>query len=95
MAVFLSTAAAFAILAAAAPGEPARKPNVIVVLVDTLRADHLGCYGYKGPISPSVDAFSKSCVVFDRCITPAPWTKPAVASVFTSLYPAIHRVINP
>jgi arylsulfatase len=67
-------------------------PNVIIILVDTLRADHLGCYGFPGNPSPVIDKFAKSAVFFERCATPAPWTKPAVTSLFTGLYVETHHV---
>jgi len=66
--------------------------NVIVVLVDALRADHLGCYGYGRPVSPSLDAFAQEGVRFERCYAQASWTSPSVASLLTSLYPSMHNV---
>lgn len=69
-------------------------PSVIVILVDTLRADYLGTYGFEGPISPHIDAFAQESVVFENCFSQAPWTKPSVTSLFTSLQPAVHRVYS-
>jgi len=69
-------------------------PSVVLVLIDTLRPDYLGCYGFQGPVSPAVDRLASESVVFDRCVAPAPWTKPSVASLFTSLYPVNHGVVN-
>src|SRR5437867_3328893 len=71
------------------------RPNFLVILVDTLRADYLGCYGFKGPISPNIDTLARGALVFDRCIAQAPWTKPSVASLFTSLHPFCHGVFDP
>lgn len=65
-------------------------PNVLVYLVDTLRADRLGLYGYDRPTSPRLDALARQSIVFDRAYANAPWTLPAVASVFTGLYPWTH-----
>jgi len=68
------------------------RPNIIIFLVDTLRADYLGCYGFKGRNSPNIDAFAKESFLFSNCVTQAPWTKPATASLFTSLHPQTHGV---
>ena len=73
-------------LPAAAPNSP----NIVVVVVDTLRADHLGLYGYNRPTSPNLDAISRQGVVFDNAISPAPWTLPAHASFLTGLLPHQH-----
>lgn len=63
---------------------------VIIIAVDTLRADHLGCYGYPRPTSPELDALAKESVLFTRCFTPSPLTTPAFASLLTSLPPHRH-----
>jgi arylsulfatase A-like enzyme len=78
--------------ATAAPG--AERPNVLLYLCDTLRADHLGCYGYGRPTSPEIDEFAKDATVFEDCRAVTSWTKPSVASMFTSLYPTIHGCIE-
>jgi len=70
------------------------RPNIIVILVDTLRADYLGAYGFEGDISPSLDALAEESVVFTHCVSQAPWTKPSVASLFTSMSPLTHRVTD-
>ena len=66
--------------------------NLIVLLVDTMRADHLGCYGYARPTSPSMDAFAASGTLFENAATPKPKTSPAVASLFTGTWPSTHLV---
>ena len=72
---------------------PARgRPNVILYLVDTLRADALGCYGSARPTSPVADAFAKDAVRYRDAITEAPWTRAAVATLFTGLPPRSHGV---
>jgi len=63
--------------------------SVIVIIIDTVRADHLGCYGYDRATSPHIDAFSGECVLFRNAITPAPWTTPAIAGMFTGQYPRV------
>jgi arylsulfatase A-like enzyme len=68
-----------------------RPPNVVVFLSDTLRADHLGCYGYGKNTSPAIDALAAESLVFEQCFAPAPWTKPSVASLFTGLLPHVHQ----
>ncbi len=62
--------------------------NVIFIVIDTLRADHLGCYGYAGNTSPHIDALSRESVVFKNAVAQAPWTPPSIASMLTGLYPA-------
>jgi arylsulfatase A-like enzyme len=69
-------------------------PSILFVLIDTLRYDYLGCDGFRGPISPAIDALAREAVVFSRCYAPAPWTKPSIASAFTSLHPTNHGVTN-
>jgi len=66
-----------------------RRPCVILIVVDTLRADHVSAYGYFRKTTPHIDALSGESVVFDHALSPAPWTTPAVASLFTSNEPAV------
>jgi arylsulfatase A-like enzyme len=63
--------------------------SVILIIIDTVRADHLGCYGHERATSPNIDAFSKECVLFRNAISPAPWTTPAIASMFTGQFPRV------
>jgi arylsulfatase A-like enzyme len=70
------------------------RPNVLVYLLDTVRADHLGCYGYGRSTSPSIDRLAEEGVVFENVIAQASWTKPSTASILTSLYPSRHGAIN-
>jgi arylsulfatase A-like enzyme len=69
------------------------RTNVVLILVDTLRADHLGTYGYSRPTSPNIDALSRQSVTFDHAMAQATWTKPSVASLFTSAFVHRHGVI--
>jgi arylsulfatase A-like enzyme len=71
-----------------------RPPDVVLVCVDTLRADYLGAYGFEGDVSPNLDAITSSAYVFEYCFAQAPWTKPATASILTSLYPSTHGLTN-
>jgi len=66
--------------------------NLLLVSVDTLRADHLGVYGHERPTSPRLDAWARRGVVFEEARATAPWTLPSHASMLTGLYPAQHGV---
>lgn len=70
------------------------RPNVLVYLIDTLRPDHLSCYGYARETSPNIDALASDGVIFSEMISQSSWTRPAVASLFTSTYPAVHGVMD-
>jgi arylsulfatase A-like enzyme len=75
------------------PTELARtppRPNVILVTLDTLRADHLSCYGYERRTSPQLDRFAAGATRYARARSTAPWTLPSHASLFTGLYPFQH-----
>ncbi len=69
-----------------------QKPNILLLILDTLRRDHLSSYGYHRNTSPYLDDFSVEATVFDRAIAPAQWTIPAHASMFTGLYPSAHQL---
>ena len=71
--------------------KPGAKPNIIIYLVDTLRADHVGAYG-GGSLTPNIDAFAREATVFENTIAQAPWTKPSIASLFTGRGPLAHGV---
>jgi len=72
----------------------AEAPNVVLYVIDTLRADHLGCYGYSRATSPSLDAFAHDAVRFARAYSTSSWTRPATASILTGLHPLRHRAIT-
>lgn len=74
----------------ASPRPPANSPNIIIYMVDTLRADRLGVYGRPGNPSPRVDDFAAEAVVFANAQAQSPWTRASVASVFTGLWPQVH-----
>ena len=71
------------------PGPP---PNVLVILVDALRADHLGVGGYPLPTSPAIDRLAEEGVAFTSAFAHSSWTKPSIATLFTSLYPGQHGI---
>lgn len=67
---------------------PPGTPNVLLVILDTIRADELGLYGYAQPTSPELDRFAAQGVVFNAAMSTAPWTLPSHASIFTGRYPS-------
>ena len=71
---------------------PAPPRNVLLISVDTLRADRLGCYGYGRPTSPRIDGLAAEGVRFHQAISQAPWTTPSHISLLTSRYPSSHHV---
>ena len=70
------------------------KPDIVWIVLDTLRADRLSCYGYPRETSPYLDAFAEGGVTFERAISPAQWTIPAHASFFTGEYPTTHATVQ-
>lgn len=72
--------------------KPYGKPNknIILIILDTVRADKLGCYGDFSGLTPQIDEFAAKAVRFERAFSHAPWTLPSVASIFTSQYPNQH-----
>ncbi|MBN2346315.1 MAG: sulfatase [Candidatus Aminicenantes bacterium] len=68
-----------------------QKPNVLLIAVDTLRADHLGCYGYAQATSPRLDAFARRSVFFEHAFCPIPKTSASFASMMTGLHPHVHK----
>jgi len=95
--VAIVTGIAVFILALAAiivrcPGSRIPRPNVVLVSLDTLRPDHLGCYGYPKPTSPNLDAFAKDAILFTNAHSQASWTLPSHMSLFTSMLPSHNGV---
>lgn len=74
------------------PKRPPRleKPNIILITLDTTRADRLGCYGYKRRTSPQLDKLANESVIYTRAIAPSSWTFPSHASLFTGKFPSSH-----
>lgn len=68
-------------------------PNVVVVVVDTLRRDHLATYGYPRQTAPFLDGLAREGAVFDG-LSPSSWTKPATASLLTGLHPLHHQAVG-
>ncbi|HEX4486347.1 MAG TPA: sulfatase-like hydrolase/transferase [Terriglobales bacterium] len=63
------------------------QPNVILITIDTVRADHLGCYGYKEIKTPTIDSLARDGVLFERAISQVPLTWPSHAAILTGTYP--------
>lgn len=73
---------------------PPPAPNLLLIVVDTLRADRLGCYGYHRDLTPFVDSLAARGVRFENAYAPSSWTGPSVASLLTSRYPSEHGVTS-
>lgn len=69
---------------------PQRKPDILLIVLDTLRRDRLSIYGHQQETSPGFDAFASRAALFERAVAPAQWTIPAHGSIFTGLYPGAH-----
>jgi len=85
--VFLLTAMAVGWAFPASCAATEDGPNVLVITIDTLRADHLGCYGYKNIHTPNIDALAADGVRFEHAYTPVPITLPSHTVIFTGTYP--------
>ncbi len=71
---------------------PETKPNVLLITLDTTRADRLGCYGYERAETPNLDRLAEAGVVFETAVCQAPLTLPSHASILTGTYPPFHGV---
>jgi len=76
----------------AVQGNAAGRPNVVFVVLDTLRADHLEFYGYRDSTAPFLNRVAEQSAVFTRAFSSSSWTAPSTASLFTGLYPTRHGV---
>jgi arylsulfatase A-like enzyme len=94
-----ASAGVFALaFASCAHDAPAPRTNVLVVVLDTLRPDHLGAYGWRRATSPRLDGLAQESFVFENAQSAAPLTVASLLSLSTSLYPAVHQVqgeLNP
>jgi arylsulfatase A-like enzyme len=80
------------LLVAGCGGEP--DYNVLVITIDTLRPDRLGCYGYGRPTSPRIDEFAARSVLFEQVVCSSPKTLPSHTSIFTGQHPRTHKAIS-
>lgn len=79
---------------ASLPAAQPEAPNVLVIIIDTLRADHLSSYGYRRATTPNLDALARSGVLFENAIAPSSWSLPSHASLMTGRSPSEHGVQN-
>lgn len=86
-------AVALALAPACGEPEPAR-PNIVLVSIDSLRPDHLGCYGYGRETSPRIDQLAAEGVRFESAVSTSSWTLPAHAAMFTGLYDSTHGLYD-
>ena len=82
--------AAYLAVALASCGAPASQRSLLLVVIDTLRYDHLGAYGYERETTPALDRLARDSVLVERAYAAAPWTRPSVASILTGRFPRTH-----
>jgi len=78
------------------PGRPPAsgdRPNIVLFLIDTLRADRVGAYGCEKPTTPNIDALAGECVLFEQAYAPDSWTLPSVPAIFTSTFACEHGLL--
>jgi arylsulfatase A-like enzyme len=85
--IMLSALAALVALSCGGEPEPL---NLVLVGLDTVRSDHMGCYGYERSTTPAIDRLADEAALFEYALSHSPWTLPSFATVFTSLYPTQH-----
>ncbi|MFH0945883.1 MAG: sulfatase, partial [Planctomycetota bacterium] len=91
--LLLAAVLSYLVLAAppgCSPDEIPRGPNIVLISADTLRADHLGCYGYDRSTSPNIDRLASAATLYRKCFSTSPWTVPSHASMFTGKLPFEH-----
>jgi arylsulfatase A-like enzyme len=72
----------------------AHLPNIVLITIDTVRADHLSTYGHDNRTTPTISKLAANGVIFKQAFSQAPWTLPSMASLHTSLYPSEHNAIS-
>ncbi|MFT5478967.1 MAG: arylsulfatase A-like enzyme, partial [Planctomycetota bacterium] len=75
-------------------GDTGGPPNVLIISLDTLRADHLSCYGYAKQTTPRLDRLASTATRYTDCMATAPWTVPSHASLMTGRFPSEHGAIS-
>ena len=90
--LLIGQAAAWVNPVLAAKDAESRRPDIILISADTLRPDHIGCYGYPRETTPAVDRLAGRSHRFERVISQAPYTVSSHMSILTSLYPSFHKV---
>ena len=86
----------FVILGVQAEASPSQRsaPDVILITIDTLRADHVHCYGYENVETPALDSLAKEGIRFSRAFTPSPITNTSHTTILTGLLPSNHGVTD-
>lgn len=74
--------------------EVKQRPNIVLIVMDSVRADHLSSYGYYRVTTPNIDKLTKQGVLFENAFSPATWTPPSHASIFSGKYPFQHKTIG-
>jgi arylsulfatase A-like enzyme len=92
--LFLCGVFASAFACRTAPEPPPPKPNVLLITIETLRADHVGSYGYRRNTTPNLDRLAREGARFEKAIAQAPFTLPSLASILTGRTPPLHGVRN-
>jgi arylsulfatase A-like enzyme len=90
----LATLALLCTTILAACGDEQRRPSILLITVDTLRADYLGAYGSSVARTPNIDRLAREGSLFERAAAPMPMTRPTHASILTARYPREHGVVN-
>jgi arylsulfatase A-like enzyme len=73
------------------PKVVADRPNVVMIIMDTTRADHISCYGYHKKTTPQIDKLASASTIYKHAYSTSSWTLPSIASIFTGLYPGTHE----
>jgi arylsulfatase A-like enzyme len=81
-------------VAGCAPPLDLAQPNVLLIVVDCLRADHVGTYGYERPTTPWLDRLAEEGVTFERAFAQSYWTRPSLPTILTGLYPSEHGLLS-
>lgn len=81
------------LLGCGGPG-PVERPNILLIVIDTVRADHLGSYGYHRPTSPGIDALARRGALLEQATSAAPYTRASVASILTGVFPSVHQALS-
>jgi arylsulfatase A-like enzyme len=103
LALCLAISSGAAVLAAPHGGEPAvrrataggqGRPNIILIIADTLRADAVGAYNGASDVTPALDHLAADGVRFENAYSQSTWTRPSIATILTSLYPSVHGAVH-
>lgn len=91
----LRCAASLALALCACSGaESVRPPSLVLISIDSLRYDHVGCYGYSAPTSPTLDRLAREGLRFQNAVSTTSWTLPSHAALFTGLYDSTHGLVD-